>query len=142
MSVSASSVSGDVLREAVAKDCHERLRTRIDAQTLSIERKLLPRADLVFGRELEQQRLVDQDRQACVAALYRMADAITLSGIEEQHLIRFGHYVGSPHMPHVDAAIREHEMRTACAFLLASCASHSPRQTTSCTVAVRVLRRL
>ena len=46
-----------------------------------------------------------------------MADPIGLAGVEEQHLVRFGDGLVAPHMAHIDAAIGEHELRGARAFL-------------------------
>jgi hypothetical protein len=65
----------------------------------------------VRGYELMNQRLRQRQVQTRIAAGYGMADAIALSGIEEQHVVRVRHGLIVADMPRVDAAIGKHEMR-------------------------------
>ncbi len=99
----------------------QHLRARIDAQALPAKRRPAAAGQLLPGRQLAQQGLVDHDVQAGIAARHRMADPVALSRVEEQHLIGFGHgIVMAARMTDIDAAIGKHEMRPAGAFLGAS----------------------
>ena len=89
--LSASSGSMRPVLQGVAKQRDERLGTRIDAQCCW--RK--PTGPLIVqevrGYELVNQRLRQRQVQARIAAGDGMADAIALSGIEEQHVVRVRH---------------------------------------------------
>src|SRR5712671_1567400 len=48
-----------------------------------------------------------------------MTDLIALTGVEEKYMVRIGHRLIAADVPHVNAAIGEHEMRGRGAFFRA-----------------------
>ena len=105
--------------EAVADERDQGLGARVDPQPLAAERERGPVADLERRRELAQPSLPDREREAGVATLDRVADAIAFSLIEEKELIRLSHRVAATDVTHVDAAIGEHEASPLCKLLFA-----------------------
>jgi hypothetical protein len=57
-------------------------------------------------------------RQTCIAAANRMANSIRFIFTKEYHLIRFRDRLDLIPMTHEEAAVREHEVRCANAFLI------------------------
>jgi hypothetical protein len=88
----------------------ERLRARIDSQPLLAERKpTIPEKSA--RRHFAELWFANDKRHAGVAARYRMADAISFLRIEEQYLVPFSHRFVARHIPHIDTAVREHQLR-------------------------------
>src|SRR5262249_12069334 len=56
--------------------------------------------------------------QAGIAARDRVADAIALPGVVEQHLIGLGNGIVTAELAHIDATIGEHQMGFRGAFLV------------------------
>ena len=118
-----SASSGSAIEpQAVPQLRDERLRPRIDAQTLlpKRERRARPGTQKRARRQLVQERFVDDQIEAAVAARHRMADAIAFASVEEQHLIRFGDRFVLSNVPHENAAGREHQTRLARGLLVAA----------------------
>ena len=79
------------------------------------ERRAL--ADQFLRRQLFEQGRCDRQHQAGIAAGHRMADLITLSFIEQQDMVGIRHGQVAAHVPQVQPAIGEHEVRVRGAFL-------------------------
>jgi hypothetical protein len=110
---------GGAASQPMAQQRHQRLRSRIDAQPLRLEsggRSILEQRS---RSELAQLLFPEGEREVRVAARNRMAHAVRLAGVEEQHLVRLRNGLVAAHMAHVHAAIGKHEMRPGCAFLAA-----------------------
>jgi hypothetical protein len=104
-------------QEAVAQHRHQCLGARIHPPALAPECHVSAVAKLGFRRKLGQDGGLDGNRQAGIAALDGMADAVALAGIEEQNLIGLGHGIVTPEMAHIDAAIGIDQLCRRRAFL-------------------------
>jgi hypothetical protein len=54
-----------------------------------------------------------------------MTDLIALAGVEEKYMVRIGHRLIAADVPHVNAAIGEHELRGGGAFFRAAMTAHT-----------------
>jgi hypothetical protein len=60
----------------------------------------------VERRQFVQLGFLDNQRETAIAASDRMADSVTLMGIEKEHLVRFRHSLIMPNVAHVYTAIQ------------------------------------
>ena len=102
---------GNALAQRVAQQCHEHLCARIDAQALPAETQQRPLVQQVVRHEFAQHGLVDDEREARIAAGQRMTDLVILTGVAQKHLARVGHRHVVANVAHVGPAIRKHEVR-------------------------------
>lgn len=103
----------------MAQHCHQRLGPRVDAAALAAKRQRTARAQLLLRRQFLQLRLLDDEIEAGIATLDRVADPIGLGLIEEQQLVGFGDRIVAADMAHEDTAIGKHQMRGGGAFFFA-----------------------
>jgi hypothetical protein len=66
-----------------------------------------------------EQCFANDKRQTAIATRHRMTDPVTFGGVEKQHLVCLGYRLMSPNMPHINAAIWEHQLRGSRALLRA-----------------------
>ena len=111
---------GDVRAETVPKQRRERLRSRIDAQTLRSKNEASDFAQQASWRQFIEYRFADDEIHAGIAARYGMADPVAFVRVEEEYLVRFGDRIVSTEVPHVEAAIREHHVSGVRGFLFAA----------------------
>ena len=99
------------------RDVYERLRPSVPGmliwQALPAKDDAIAVLKMFFGRELLQEVFAHCDGETGIAAFHRVADAIALRFVEEQHLVRFGDRVVASQMAHVDASVREDQVRGA-----------------------------
>jgi hypothetical protein len=103
----------------MAKHCDERLRARIDAPALPTEDDAFAGLNLLFRRELVKDALIYTEIETGIAAVDRMTDPISLSLIEEQHLICFRNGITLADVALENATIGIDEARFMGAFLAA-----------------------
>jgi hypothetical protein len=104
----------------MSKQGDQGLCARIDALMLATESKVTAVIQERPGREFAQDGFRQDKRQACIASRYRMTDLIALAGIEEKYMVRIGYRLIAADVPHVNAAIGEHELRGRSAFFCAA----------------------
>jgi hypothetical protein len=100
----------DLLPQAVPQQRHERLSPRIDPQALLSKRQRRAVAQKSAWRQFAQIRFADDQRQTGIATWYGVADPITFGGVEKQRLVRLGDGLVTTQPPHIDAAIRKHQL--------------------------------
>jgi hypothetical protein len=66
-----------------------------------------------------QQCFTNDQRQTAIATRHRMTDPVTFGGVEKQHLVCLGYRLIVPNMPHINAAVRKHQLRGSRALLRA-----------------------
>lgn len=76
-----------------------------------------------------EQCFTDDQRKTAIATRHRMTDPVTFGGVEKQDLVCLGDRLIVPNMPHINAAIRKHQLRGGRALLralvTATAAAHS-----------------
>lgn len=107
------------MTQAVAKQGHERLRARVNPQTLRAKCDVRRHVQKRARRELAQQGLSDTQREAGVATADGVANFVRFGAIEKEQLIRFGHCLIAGKMAHVDAAVGKDEVRGCGTFFSA-----------------------
>jgi hypothetical protein len=100
-----------MVTERMAKERHQCLGARIDSLVLSTEAQW--RLTVQQGRrhELAQKRFRKNQHQAGIAPIDRMTDLISLTGVEEQHMIRIGDCLVATDVTDVDPSVRKHQLR-------------------------------
>jgi uncharacterized protein YdhG (YjbR/CyaY superfamily) len=101
---------GHIASQAVTEQGYEGLGAGIDAQPLRVKCGCRARREQRGGREFEEQFLADGQGEAGIAAANRMADAVALAGIEEQHLVGFGYGLIGAEMTDIGAAIGKDDL--------------------------------
>jgi hypothetical protein len=104
----------------MAKQGDQGLCARVDALMLATESNVPAVIQERPGREFTQDGFRQDERQACIASCDRMTDLIALAGVKEKYMVRIGYRLIGADVPHVNAAIGEHEMRGRGAFFCAA----------------------
>jgi hypothetical protein len=109
----------DALSKAVPEQRNERLSPRVYPQTLAAEGSRRAAAQQGPRRQLVQQGAADDKVQTRIAARHRMTDAVAVTVVEKQHLIRFGNGLITSQMSDERPAIREHQVGRSRGFFVA-----------------------
>ena len=67
-----------------------------------------------------------------------MTDLIALAGVKEKYMVRIGYSLIAAHVPHVNAAIGEHEMRGRGAFFRAAMTARTAAADVSQRYGIRI----
>ena len=105
--------------KSVTQPCRERLGMGINPQARAIERSSILGQEIVFRRQLEQNRSTGGDRKAGITTLKRVANTVRFILVEDDGLVGFRQGHRATHVVRVDPAVRKYEVRGGNVFLVA-----------------------